>query len=419
MITPARVALIGVHGYGAAHRRVMAPLQAARSVELVALCDVRPIADDPDDPVPPGARLFTDYRELLAVTEPDVVVIATPPHTHFEIAIAAVHAGADVLLEKPPFVSWAEHEEFTAALVASGRVCQVGFQALGSASLAELAAAIRAGNLGRVTGIGTYGLWQRPDSYYRRAAWAGRRELDGRPVLDGALANPFAHAVMQSLAVAEAAGPVTIERIELDRYCARHLEVDDTSAVRLRVRHRLPHRRLRRGPEPISSATDLRRSRGGGRQSRTRQRTDLRVVVAVTLCSDEGEYADPRIIVHGEHGRAELDYTADRLLLPGEPARRTVPGRAGLLENLLAHRADPDGVPLLADVARTAPFTRVIEAISSDEAPSPIDARRLATHGAGADRVVTVPGIGAVLRESAEQLRLPRELAVPWTSGPQ
>jgi predicted dehydrogenase len=376
-MTAARISLVGANGYGIHHRRAIAELQAAGAAELVGLCDVQPIEDDPVAPVPQTAQLFTDYRELLAVTRPDVVAIATPPHTHLEIASAAVRAGADVLLEKPPLVSWTEHEQLTALLAEFGRVCQVGFQALGSAALAALADAIRAGRLGAIQGIGACGLWQRPDSYYARTPWAGRSELDGRQVLDGALANPFAHAVMQCFAIAEAVGPVSISELAVERYRARPIEVDDTAALSVRLRSGLP------------------------------------IVVAVTLCSDMEQ--DPWIAVHGERGRAVLEYTTDRLRLPGDAEFAEVPGRTGLLANLLAHRAAPGEVALLAPLERTAPFTQVIDAIAADGPPTTIGPRWQLVHGP--DRVVTVPGISAVLRAGAEGLKLPSELAIGWATA--
>jgi predicted dehydrogenase len=373
-MTAARISLVGANGYGIHHRRAIAELQAAGTAELVGVCDVRPIEDDPSAPVPPTAQRFTDYRELLAVTRPDVVAIATPPHTHLEIASAAVRAGADVMLEKPPLVSWTEHEQLTALLAESGRVCQVGFQALGSAALAALADAIRGGRLGAIVGIGACGLWQRPDSYYARTPWAGRRQLDGRPVLDGALANPFAHAVMQCFAIAETVGPVSIAELALERYRARPIEVDDTGALSVRLR------------------------------------SGLRIVVAVTLCSDVEQ--NPWIVVHGERGRAVLEYTTDRLRLPGDADFTEVPGRTGLLTNLLANRSAPGEVALLAPLARTAPFTRVIDAIAADGPPTTIEPQWQRVHGP--DRIVTVPGISAVLRAGADRLKLPSELAIAW-----
>lgn len=380
-----RVALVGANGHGRWHRRVIASLQQAGEVRLVGLADLAPIRDEPGAPVPPGASRFRDYRELLAATRPELVVICTPPHTHLEIAAAAARAGADLLLEKPPVVSLAEHARLAEVLAETRRACQVGFQALGSAALAELTAAIGSGRLGRVTGIGAVGAWQRPDSYYQRAPWAGRRGLAGSPVLDGALVNPFAHALMQCLAVTEAVtgGPLPAGAVaggwELARYRARPIEVDDTAVLRLRVR------------------------------------PDLPVVVAVTLCGDE--FLAGEVTVHTERGRAVLEYPTDRLRLPGEPAARSVPGRTGLLANLLAHRAAPVAVPLLVPLARTEPFTAVAERVAAAPDPIPIDPAYLAASGEAGDRVVTIPGVSRLLRRAADQLALPAELATEPDTG--
>src|SRR5690606_7794169 len=103
----ARVALVGANGHGLWHRRHVAAREDR--VELVALCDPAPIAEPADAPVPATARRFTDHREMLATVSPDIVIICTPPHTHVPIATDALRAGCDVLLEKPPVLSVAEH----------------------------------------------------------------------------------------------------------------------------------------------------------------------------------------------------------------------------------------------------------------------------------------------------------------------
>jgi predicted dehydrogenase len=383
-----RVALIGANGHGLWHRRHIAPLHDSGALALVALCDVAPIADAEDAPIPPGAILFTDHRELLRTVVPEVVVVCTPPHTHLAIAADAARAGADVLLEKPPVTSLAEHAALAKVFADTGRAAQIGFQALGSVALARLLTAIRAGDLGEVTGIAAYASWQRPDSYYARAPWAGRREVNGHPVLDGALANPFAHALMQSLAItAGRAGPsdaaeddVCLSLVEVEAYRTRPIEVDDTACLRVT---------LPSGP---------------------------RVLVAVTLCGED--FLPGEIIVRGTRGEARLEYPTDRLTLPRDAAPVAVPGRVGLLENLLAHRADPTGVPLLVPPARTAPFSAVIEAIRSGPSPTLIGAPHVAASGDGPDRVLTVTGINDVVTRAAETLSLFSELDVPWATPP-
>ncbi|KAB1161245.1 Gfo/Idh/MocA family oxidoreductase [Micromonospora sp. AMSO12t] len=377
-----RVAIVGANGHGRWHRRVVAPLHAAGRLRLVALVDVRPIEDEPAAPVPDGTLVHADHREMLRAARPDVVVVCTPPHTHLPIALDVLAAGADLLLEKPPVLSTAEHRELADALAATGRACQVGFQALGSAALTALTDAVRAGRLGTVTGIATVASWQRSDAYYARAPWAGRRTLHGRPVLDGALANPLAHAVMQCLAVAEAAagdGPVVPARIEVERYRVRPIEVDDTATLRVSSRS---------GPP---------------------------IVAAVTLAGED--FVAGEVIVTGTAGRAVLEYPTDRLLLPGDAGAREVPGRRGLLENLLAHRADP-AVPLIAPLARTAPFTAVLEAVTTAPEPAPLGGDLVTATGDGPQRVLTVRGINRLLRRAAEEGALLSELAVPWAVAP-
>ncbi len=54
-----------------------------------------------------GPDLFrtTDYREIVANPEVDVVFVCTPDHLHAEHAIAALNAGKHVFLEKPMAIS--------------------------------------------------------------------------------------------------------------------------------------------------------------------------------------------------------------------------------------------------------------------------------------------------------------------------
>jgi predicted dehydrogenase len=363
-----RVALVGANGHGRWHRRRIAEIPHAR---LVGLADVRPI--EPDPAVPPGVGLFTDHRELLAAARPDVVVICTPPHTHLAIALDAIAAGCDVLLEKPPVASLAAHGTLTAALTAAGRACQVGFQALGSTAWTVFRSAVPALE---PTGLAAVASWQRDDDYYARAPWAGRRRVDGRPVIDGVLVNPLAHAVMQSLATATAAGAGRPRRLSVERYRTRPIEADDTAFARITFE------------------------------------SGLRLMVAGTLAGED--FIAGEIIATAAGGRAELEYPTDRVRLPGRPDLADVPGRVDLLSNLLDHRAD--GTPLLVPLADTIDFTTVLEALTAPDAPAPhlLDDRHVVTAGA----VRTITGINEVLRESAATLSLPSELGVPWATEP-
>src|SRR4051794_19022915 len=56
-------------------------------------------------------RYYANYGEMLAKEGLDAVVIATPPNTHAEFAIAAAERGLHILLEKPMATSVRECDE--------------------------------------------------------------------------------------------------------------------------------------------------------------------------------------------------------------------------------------------------------------------------------------------------------------------
>jgi predicted dehydrogenase len=74
-----------------------------------------------------GARKFADWRELLALPEIDVVVIATLHDSLAEITFAAVEAGKHVLVEKPAARTPAELEPVMRAAESRGVKVHVGF----------------------------------------------------------------------------------------------------------------------------------------------------------------------------------------------------------------------------------------------------------------------------------------------------
>ncbi|MBL7258224.1 Gfo/Idh/MocA family oxidoreductase [Actinoplanes sp. LDG1-01] len=352
-----RVALIGANGHGRWHRRRISDL--SDSVELVGLADLAPI-----DP-PPDAPAFTDHRALLTETRPDVVVICTPPHTHLPIALDALDAGCDLLLEKPPVTSLAAHHTLVEAVSRAGRACQVGFQALGSRAWTRFRAALDPS----LTALTAVASWKRDDAYYARSPWAGRRTVAGRPVVDGALVNPLAHAVMQALASGSAAGAGRPRLLEVERYRVRPIEVEDTAFARITFEN------------------------------------GLTLLVAVTLAGED--FIAGEIEARGPFGRALLEYPTDRLALPGDPALVEVPGRTDLLTNLLDHRTT--GTDLLVPLESTIDFSTVLEALTLPDTPTPqlIDVPNS-----------TIPGINGLLRLSADTLTLPSELGVSWAAKP-
>ncbi len=97
--------------------------------------------------------VYEDYQDLLARTDIDAVVIATPDHQHAIIAIAACKAGKDVYLEKPLTLTIYEGQQLVKAVRKYGRILQVGSQQRSSGEFIHAATLCREGILGKIEKI--------------------------------------------------------------------------------------------------------------------------------------------------------------------------------------------------------------------------------------------------------------------------
>lgn len=68
-----------------------------------------------------GIPVFAEFEEMLARTRPEVVVIGTPPDTHFGYCLRSLEAGAHVICEKPFVASVREAEQVIRAAKTAGR----------------------------------------------------------------------------------------------------------------------------------------------------------------------------------------------------------------------------------------------------------------------------------------------------------
>ena len=211
-----RIALVGAGVIGRHHARVIA--QLPDRLELAAVVDV--VTDRAEQIVAEfGGKPFASLTDALVGTGVDVVVIATPTGLHGPLAIEALRAGKDVIIEKPAEITTARTDEIIAAQRASGRLVAVISQHRFDPSTEVAVAAIANGELGRLTsGIASIDWW-RGQTYYDSGDWRGTWELDG----GGALMNQGVHPV--DLLVATMGRPVEVfaytgtlahERIEVE-----------------------------------------------------------------------------------------------------------------------------------------------------------------------------------------------------------
>src|ERR671921_953662 len=131
---PLRVAMIGHAFMGAAHSHAWrtAPrfFDLPLTPQLSVLCGRNPETTAAAADRLGWAEWSTDWREVVARDDIDLVDICTPGDTHAEIAIAALEAGKHVLCEKPLANTVAEAEamaDVAARAAARGVRSMVGF----------------------------------------------------------------------------------------------------------------------------------------------------------------------------------------------------------------------------------------------------------------------------------------------------
>ena len=118
-----RVAIVGCGGIAGLH---ISAIQEAGGARIVAVADcAEQAARAAGDRT--GAKVYTDYDDMLAREQPDAVVVATPPNSHRGLTMAALEAGAHVLCEKPLAFNSFEAEEMVEAARAGGRILMTAF----------------------------------------------------------------------------------------------------------------------------------------------------------------------------------------------------------------------------------------------------------------------------------------------------
>ncbi len=105
--------IIGVGGMGRLHRGL-------GGTKLLAVCDVD--EGRMKAAMRPGVDGYRDFREVLERDDIDVIHVATPPHWHALISIAAAKAGKDVWCEKPMTRTIAESRAVREVVQQYGRI---------------------------------------------------------------------------------------------------------------------------------------------------------------------------------------------------------------------------------------------------------------------------------------------------------
>src|SRR3954470_8056055 len=174
-----RFGLIGFGAWGKLHAQA---IRKAPGAELAAIACASEASAQAAREAYPQARVDRDWRALLADPSLKAVDIVVPNHLHAEMAIAALDAGKDVLLEKPMASTIAECEQILAAVRRTGRVLSVGHEFRISTQWGSIKRLIAAGEIGEPL-YANVSLFRFP---YRQGAggWRYSRDTVGSWILE-------------------------------------------------------------------------------------------------------------------------------------------------------------------------------------------------------------------------------------------
>jgi predicted dehydrogenase len=144
---------IGIIGCGGiANGKHMPSLAKLASVEMVAFCDiiVERAQAAAEKYGAAGARVYADYKELLAQEDVDVVHVCTPNSSHAEITIASLEAGCHVNCEKPMAKTAQEARAMAEAAERTGKKLTIAYQNRFRRDSQYLKALCERGDLGEI-----------------------------------------------------------------------------------------------------------------------------------------------------------------------------------------------------------------------------------------------------------------------------
>lgn len=375
---PPRLAIAGIHGHGHTHVEHAIELDHQGRVSLAATIDPTP----PGETYPVGHDVshYASLYDCLDAEQIDVVILCTPIATHFELASYALRHGLDVLLEKPTTASLADSKRLAQIADESGHLLQIGFQSLGSQGVPQIREMIASGRIGDLTGVSIVGQWVRPLAYWQRSPWAGRRELDGVPVVDGVMTNPLAHSFATALAIIDQDHDGDVAEVVLDQFHVNDIEADDTSAAHIRTR------------------------------------SGVHVDSALTLCGPDE--IDPLVRFHGTKGSIWFSYTADTATVRdggGRIVEDIAFDRTILIDNLLDVRAGRG--ELIVPIEATYGFMDILDAVRAAPPPRSIDPAFIDWRDDSFGHHPVLRGIDAELWRAADHGRTFSELGLGWTQA--
>lgn len=151
-----KVFRMGFIGLGRRGRGILRAAVENPDCEVAALCDIHAPNLELARKDAPDAKVYEDFRDLIAAPDIDAIGIGTPDHWHAYMTVEACKAGKDVYVEKPISVTVHEGQMMVKAARKYDRVVQVGTQQRSGDHFQHVVEMIRADEIGDISFVRTW-----------------------------------------------------------------------------------------------------------------------------------------------------------------------------------------------------------------------------------------------------------------------
>lgn len=156
---------IGIIGPGSRGCFLMGFIKKNPKAEIVAICDIYKPSIDKALEIAPHAKVYYDYRKLLEDKNVDAVIITTPLHEHYRMAIDTLDAGKHLFCEKTLCYSINECFEVYKKYKSSNKIFFIGHQRLYDPRYIKAMKMVHDGIFGDITAVIAY--WNRNNNWRR------------------------------------------------------------------------------------------------------------------------------------------------------------------------------------------------------------------------------------------------------------
>ena len=140
----------GIIGFGPRGYALADAALKTKEIEIIAVADENPQAEERMHKLLPQSRFFRDYKKLLEIKDIDAFVIATPNHTHAQIALELIETGKHIFSEKPVGINAEEYDKILSKLKNKSIIFQVGTELRHSCMFQKMKNIIEQGEIGPV-----------------------------------------------------------------------------------------------------------------------------------------------------------------------------------------------------------------------------------------------------------------------------